>query len=199
MNNNILPYDGLVHYFGKIMTDNEADEYFKCLLGKIAWEHDEIRLFGKKITTKRKVAWYGDKPFSYTYSKATKQALPWTRELTDLKARVETVTKTSYNSCLLNLYGSGAEGMGWHRDNEKELAPNGAIASVSLGAERRFIFKHRDTQEKIGIFLEHGSLLLMKCQTQAYWLHQLPQSKRIRTARINLTFRTIVQDRRAFR
>ena len=93
---------------------------------------------------------------------------------------------------MLNLYHSGNEGMGWHSDDEESLAPKSTIASLSLGAERKFSFKHKQTKQTISSVLEHGSLLIMKDTTQAYWLHSLPKSKTISGPRINLTFRTMI-------
>ncbi|MDC6351994.1 alpha-ketoglutarate-dependent dioxygenase AlkB [Zeaxanthinibacter sp. PT1] len=188
---NLLPFDGLVHYHGPLMDLNSASRYMEALLKEISWEHDELMMFGKRIVTKRKVAWYGSEPFSYTYSHTTKKALPWIPLLEELKRRAELESGATFNSCLLNLYHSGAEGMGWHSDNEKELRKQGTIASMSFGAGRNFVFKHRETHEKISVFLEPGSLLVMKGTTQQHWLHRLPPSKRITEPRINLTFRTI--------
>ena len=105
---------------------------------------------------------------------------------------VEKETGETFNSCLLNLYHSGDEGMAWHSDGEKDLKKNGAIGSLSFGAERKFSFKHKETKETVSIQLEHGSLLVMKGATQTNWLHRLPPTKRINQPRINLTFRTIV-------
>jgi len=189
---NWLPQDGIVNYYGKVFDQEEADDYYDKLLAHIDWRHDEAMMFGKKIITKRKVAWYGEKPFEYTYSKVTKQALYWTKELLELKSVIEQRSGESYNSCLLNLYHDGNEGMGWHSDGEKDLKRNGAIASISFGAERKFVFKHRQTKEKVELKLEHGSLLVMKGETQNHWLHRLPPTKKINQPRINLTFRTIV-------
>jgi len=191
---NILPKDGIVNYFGPILNQDQADHYYEQLSNTIPWERDVIHMFGKRIVTKRKVAWYGDRPFEYTYSKSTKKALPWTPELLELKNLTEKLTGETYNSCLLNLYHSGEEGMGWHSDDEKELKPNGAIASLSFGAERKFAFKHRETKEKIGLTLDHGSLLVMKGSIQNHWLHRLPPTKKVDVPRINLTFRTIKID-----
>lgn len=191
-NKNWLPHDGTVHYYGKICTEQEANFYLQNLLDHIKWRNDEAVIFGKKIITKRKVAWYGDQPFEYTYSNITKRALPWTQALLDLKAMVEKRTGETYNSCLLNLYHSGEEGMAWHSDEEIDLRKNGAIGSLSFGAERKFAFKHKTTKEKIEIVLEHGSLLVMKGTTQTYWWHRLPPTKKVFSARVNLTFRTIV-------
>lgn len=188
---NLLPKDGIVKYYGHVMSKAEADNYAKALMDTIEWKNDEAIIFGKRIITKRKVAWYGDTAFSYTYSKTTKQALQWTPELIELKSIAEKVTGETYNSCLLNLYHNGDEGMAWHSDAEKDLKKNGAIASMSFGAERKFMFKHKTTGEKISLVLAHGSLLLMAGTTQTHWLHRLPPTKIIKTPRINLTFRTI--------
>lgn len=191
-NKNWLPKDGVVHYYGKLSSPSETDAYYDHLLNNIEWRNDEAIIFGKMIITKRKVAWYGDQPFQYTYSNTTKQALPWTKELLALKAMVEKETGETFNSCLLNLYHSGEEGMAWHSDGETSLKKDGAIGSLSFGAERKFMFKHKLTQEKVDFILAHGSLLVMKGTTQTYWLHRLPPTKRILTPRINLTFRTII-------
>lgn len=191
-NTNLLSKDGTVNYYGTLMTIKEANQYLNTLLETIEWRNDEAIIFGKRIITKRKVAWYGDTNFNYTYSNTTKQALPWTKELLTLKALVEKKTTETYNSCLLNLYHNGAEGMAWHSDAEKDLKKNGAIASLSFGAERKFAFKHKESQETVSILLQNGSLLLMKDETQTHWLHRLPPTTRISKPRVNLTFRTIV-------
>ncbi|MEP1096909.1 MAG: alpha-ketoglutarate-dependent dioxygenase AlkB [Cyclobacteriaceae bacterium] len=193
-NKNLLPSGGIVNYYNKVLTQERADNYFQKLLSTIEWRQDEAVIFGKHIFTKRKVAWYGDKPFDYTYSNTTKQALQWTQELKELKKLSEEKTGETYNSCLMNLYHSGEEGMAWHSDGEKDLKRNGAIASISLGAERRFGFKHKQTGEKVMMLLEHGSLMVMKGETQSHWLHRLPPTKKINKARVNLTFRTIITD-----
>jgi len=206
---NILPYDGITHYHGKILNKNQSDFYYKTFIKTIQFKPDEAIIFGKKIITKRKVAWYGESNFTYTYSKVTKQAKIFTKELLALKAIVEKESGETYNSCLINLYHSGAEGMGYHSDGEinlyhsgaegmgyhsdgeKMLKKEGAIASVSLGATRKFSFKHKENKQRIDIVLEHGSLLVMKDETQKNWLHRLPPTKKVNEPRINLTFRTI--------
>ncbi len=189
---NILPKDGIVNYYGRVWTNQEANDFFDCLLKTIEWKNDEANLYGKRIVTKRKVAWYGDKDFEYTYSNTTKRALPWTKELLHLKRIAEEKSGETFNSCLLNLYHNGDEGMAWHSDAERDLKKNGAIGSLSFGAERKFSFKHKLTKETISLLLEHGSLLVMKDTTQTNWLHRLPPTKLIKRPRINLTFRTIV-------
>ncbi|OWK73813.1 alpha-ketoglutarate-dependent dioxygenase AlkB [Flavobacteriaceae bacterium JJC] len=191
---NLLPRDGTVSYYGKILNHTEADDFYLRLMENIEWKNDEAVIFGKKIITKRKVAWYGDESFEYTYSKSTKKAIPWTEELLQLKKLTEELTGEKFNSCLLNLYHSGEEGMAYHSDGEKDLKKNGAIASLSFGAERKFSFKHKFTKEKVELILEHGSLLVMKDQTQSFWLHRLPPTKKITSPRINLTFRTIEEN-----
>jgi len=188
---NLLPNGGIVNYYGKLFTHQEANYFFDCLLNSIDWKNDEAIIFGKRIVTKRKVAWYGDRSFDYTYSNTTKQALDWTKELLELKTIIEKQTGEQFNSCLLNLYHNGDEGMTWHCDAEKDLKKNGAIASLSFGAERKFTFKHKQTKEMVSTLLEHGSLLIMKGTTQTNWLHRLPPTKLITKPRVNLTFRTI--------
>jgi len=188
---NLLPYGGTVNYFGKLFPQALADQYYQILMETIEWKNDEAYIMGKHIITKRKVAWYGDDTYSYTYSNASKLALPWTEELLALKKITEDKTGVQFNSCLLNLYHNGDEGMAYHSDDEKALQKNGAIASLSFGAERRFLFKHKQTKETVTTFLEHGSLLVMKDETQSNWLHRLPPTKKVTRPRVNLTFRTM--------
>jgi alkylated DNA repair dioxygenase AlkB len=196
INNNkivqVLNRDGRADYYGKIITNMEANLYFEILLQNIVWKNDEAIILGKHIITKRKTAWYGDSDYLYTYSNTTRRALPWTSELRDLKQLVEKLTETKFNSCLLNLYHYGNEGLAWHSDDEEVLRRNGTIASLSFGAERKFSLKHKKTKQTISIVLEHGSLLVMKDETQVYWLHSLPKTKKIVMPRINLTFREII-------
>lgn len=188
----VISKEGIVDYYGMILTKVQADKYLQCLLQDIAWKNDEAVIFGKRVVTKRKVAWYGDHDFEYTYSNITKKALPWSPELLELKSIVETTCAETFNSCLLNLYHNGDEGMAWHSDAEKDLKKDGAIASLSLGAARKFSFKHKKTKETVSAVLAHGSLLVMKGATQTNWLHRLPPTKLVAAPRVNLTFRTIV-------
>ena len=191
-NFNLLPHDGIVIYHGRIMSQIEANQYFDALMTFVEWENDVAIMFGKRIVTKRKVAWHGDKPYEYRYSNNTKRALPWTDELKALKRLVEESSQVTYNSCLLNLYHDGSEGMAWHSDDEKDLLHHGSIASMSFGAERKFAFKHKQTKETVSLMLEHGSLLIMAGAIQDHWVHRLPPTTKISTPRANLTFRTIV-------
>jgi alkylated DNA repair dioxygenase AlkB len=189
---NLLPRDGTVNYHGPILNVADTRKYYETLLRDIPWQHDEVVIYGRHITTARKVAWYGDSDFSYTYSGTTKQARVWTPELAALKGIVEKLTGHVFNSCLLNLYEDGSQGMSWHSDDEKSLGKDSAIASVSFGAEREFRLKHKRTDDKVSVLLESGSLLVMKGETQTHWLHCIPKSAKIKTPRVNLTFRTMV-------
>lgn len=175
---NLLPKDGVVNYYGRIIPEELANIIFNGLFNKLDWKHDEANVFGKHFITKRKVSWYGNKAFEYTYSGKTKKALPFNQELLKLKQLVELKTGETFNSCLCNLYHNGDETMGWHSDGEKDLKKHGTIASLSFGAERKFAFKHKQTKEKCEFVLEHGSLLVMSGVTQDFWLHRLPPTKK---------------------
>lgn len=190
---NLLPCDGTVLYHGQIFGEREAAAHRENLMSFVPWKSEVVVIFGRRIVTARKVAWYGDAGCDYTYSGTTKQALPWTGELLELKQLAERLSGESFNSCLLNLYHDGGEGMGWHSDDEREIVRDSAIASLSFGAERRFVFRHKETQEKVELVLENGSLLVMKGETQRYWQHQLPKMAKITTPRINLTFRRMIR------
>jgi alkylated DNA repair dioxygenase AlkB len=187
----IISSDGDVIYFGRILPESSLGLYFNQLREKAQWKAEEITIFGKHLILNRKVAWYGDAPFSYSYSHSTKLALPWFRELTDLRHQCEEITRLSFNSCLLNLYPTGNDGMGWHSDDEISLQTPNHIASLSLGAQRIFQFKHKITGEKISLLLNPGDLLLMKHPNQSHWLHSVPKSKKVIEPRINLTFRNM--------
>ena len=190
--NNLLPKDGTVHYYGKIFTEEQSEIYYVKLLNEINWQHDVVKIFGKEITTKRKVAFLGDEGISYKYSGKTKIAEKWIKILSEIKSTVEQISGEKFNACLLNYYHNGSEAMSWHSDNEKEILRHSAIASVSFGAERKFGFKHNFSKEEISLMLENGSLLIMKDETQIYWKHKLYTNAKITEPRINLTFRTIV-------
>lgn len=186
---NLLPKDGIAIYHGVVFNEKEATQICKDLFETIPWKQDEVVMFGKKIMTKRKVAWFADAGISYTYAGVKKSGLQWTEALLGIKQKVEAITGAKYNACLLNLYHEGEEGMGWHRDNEKEIVAESSIASMSLGAVRKFAFKHATSNERLDIELVNGSLLDMKGPIQQHWYHSLPKTKRIKQMRINLTFR----------
>jgi|MDSY01.1.fsa_nt_gb alkylated DNA repair dioxygenase AlkB len=192
---NILRKDGEVNFYEEIISPLDSEYFFQQLLNTINWRADQALIFGKLIQTKRKVAWYVDthdgQSFSYRYSGVTRNSLPFNELLFTLKGIVEEHSKETYNACLLNLYHTGEEGMAWHSDGEKELKKEGAIASLSFGAERKFAFKHKLSKQVISLPLSPGSLLVMKGATQQHWLHCLPPTKKVSSPRINLTFRTI--------
>ena len=187
--NNLLPIDGLVNYHPIAFSTEEVEAYFSYLANEIAWQQDVVKLFGKTYITDRKVAWYAEKRFIYRYSGQSKIALPFSPTLLAIKSRVEKLTGSEYDACLLNYYHNGSEGMGWHSDNEKSISPKSSIASVSLGATRKFQFKHKIQGLKLDLILDSGSVLDMQGETQEFWLHALPKSKKIAGTRINLTFR----------
>ena len=186
---NIIHQDGIALYHEKVISGEQIKPLYDELLNNINWENERVVMFGKEIITKRKVAFYSDPSIAYTYSSRTKIGLPWNETLITLKNIVASITNEKYNACLLNLYHNGEEAMGWHCDNEKEIVTNSSIASLSIGATRKFSFKHKVTKETISIQLENGSLLEMKGTIQSHWLHALPKSKKITESRINLTFR----------
>ena len=196
MNNqhlHIINFEGEAIYYGPVFSLEQSSFFFDDLLNNIEWKNEEIIMFGKEIISKRKVAFYGDGGIEYTYSNKTKKGLIWTASLLKIKRIVENLTQANYNGCLLNLYHDGNEGMGWHSDDEKEIIPNSSIASISIGIERKFSFKNKSSKETVSIQLENSSLLEMKGAIQKNWLHALPKSKKIKTPRINLTFRQFLK------
>ncbi len=188
----VVARDGRAEYFNRFYDADESNHLYKNLLDSLPWEVDEIKMFGKLVKTARKVVWVGDPVCAYTYSGVQKTPQAWTNELLQMKHKLEQFTGHTYNSCLLNLYHSGAEGMGWHSDDEKELDPTTPIASVSLGARRKFAFRHKQDKTTSSVFLEHGGLLIMHPPIQEYWQHGLLKTKTVIDPRINLTFRKIL-------
>lgn len=191
---NLLPCGGEVYYFGKILTARQSDLYFHELINGIKWKNDSLQIYGKTIISKRQYAWHADGPFNYAYSGVGRIAEPWTDTLLELRKIAEEECGINFNSCLLNLYHDGAEGMAWHSDDEKLLGDHPPIASISLGAERNFAFRHKQDKQRIDVMLSNGSLLLMKGECQKFWQHSLPKSAKVKSARINLTFRNVIED-----
>ena len=188
---NLLPKDGHIEYLPSIFDPLACAKLFEMLAKSLAWRCDQLYMFGKLITTKRKVAWVGDEGCAYTYSGVKKEPQPWTPELLLIKNQLETIAQCEFNSCLLNLYHDGIEGMGWHSDDEPELVQTAPIASMSLGAARKFSFKHKIDKTTASLMLESGSVLLMHAPTQTFWNHSLVKTTRPVGPRINLTFRAI--------
>lgn len=184
--------DAELIYISDFFEKSRADLHFQSLKKNILWQQDDIKLFGKTYQQPRLTALYGEIGKSYTYSNILMKPNPFTEELLSLKNIIETKLNLEFTTVLLNYYRDGQDSNGWHADNEKELGKNPSIASLSLGAERLFHFKHRrNSEETYKIMLEHGSLLLMKGAMQHHWLHQLPKTKKKVGERINLTFRNI--------
>jgi alkylated DNA repair dioxygenase AlkB len=187
--------DGEVWFMPNFMPLDKTDEYYKALLNTINWKQEHIKMYGKTSPVPRKTAWYGDEGFSYKYSGINCNPDPWTKELLNIKKVIEHfVPNHKFNSVLLNLYMNGDDKVSWHADDESELDKNPTIASVSLGATRRFDLRHNeDSSEKFQIELTSGSLILMTGTLQHHWQHQIPVQKKVKDPRINLTFRTIVK------
>lgn len=183
-----------IKIYDSFLPLEDSDVFFQKLSININWRREQIFVWGKKRTTKRRVAWYADKGKKYSYSGLTLEPETWDEDLIQIKQQIQNITHQEFNSVLLNEYPDGRVGMGWHSDDEKELGINPIIASVSLGAERDFLFRHKKDKsiEPVKILLKHGSLLLMMGSTQHHWHHSLPIRRKVKDRRINLTFRNIV-------
>lgn len=187
--------DGEIWLMPNFMPLDRTDEYFRGLLSTINWKQEQIMMYGKTHAVPRKTAWYGEEGFNYKYSGINCNPEPWTKELRDIKKVIERfLPNHEFNSVLLNLYRNGDDKVSWHSDDETELARNPTIASVSLGATRRFDLKHKKySKEKFQIELTSGSLIIMTGELQHHWQHQIPVQKKVKDPRINLTYRTIVK------
>jgi alkylated DNA repair dioxygenase AlkB len=186
--------DGELLIARRFILPEKADAYFQLLLQNIEWKQEEIVVFGKKYLEPRLTAWYADQGTHYAYSNKNLQHKDWSVELIELKTQIEEILPgKSFNSVLLNLYRDGNDKMGWHSDNEKELGPEPCIASLSFGATRFFDLKHKqDKTKRFRFELSSGMLMLMSGSLQDYWLHQVPQQKKVKEPRINLTFRKVI-------
>lgn len=188
----ILPNAELI-YVPDFFNSQEADNYYRIIKDQTNWQHDDITVFGKTYKQPRLTALFGETNQTYSYSNITMHPEAFTKNLLNIKSKVEKFSEEKFNTLLINLYRDGNDSNGWHADNEKELGKNPIIASVSFGEERPFHFKHRTiTTERHKLILEHGSLLLMKGEMQHYWLHQITKTKRKIQPRINLTFRRLI-------
>ena len=194
---NLLPYDGKVNDLG-IVIDYPSALYY-ALLTTLPWQSDIVTLFGKTHVTTRQIVWMGDSTASYQYSGHRRQAIEWTDSVFHVKHHIERQLlkigiNTHFNSCLLNYYPSGDDGMGYHADDEKELGNQPVIASLSLGATRKFVLKHKKTQDKVELYLESGQLIVMHGETQKCWKHTVTKTKTVLEGRISLTFRQMILD-----
>lgn len=188
---NVLPLDGEAYLNEDALSMTEADSCFSDLLEDVDWRQEHAILFGRTIAAPRLTAWYGT--HGYGYSGIRHEPTPFTPTLTTLKSTIEAIAGRRLNSVLINLYRHGQDSMGWHSDDEPALGPEPEIASLSLGAKRRFHFRHRTCDRRVALDLSHGSCLIMRGRCQACWQHQLPKTKRDIGPRINLTFRTILE------
>ena len=188
---NITAENACLHYFPDFIPFARSQDIFSELAQQLDWSQDAIVLYGRQVAIPRLQAWYGDSGLNYTYSQLTLVAKPWLPLLTQLKQLVETQTGMYFNAVLANMYRDGNDTVGWHSDDEAELGVNPVIASLSFGGERNFNFKHKISGEKLTIPLKSGSLLTMSGETQHFWQHCLPRTKKAKLPRINLTFRQI--------
>jgi alkylated DNA repair dioxygenase AlkB len=192
-------------YIPRFLDEYQSAGLLARLWRELDWSQREITVFGRRVMQPRLVAWYGDSGALYSYSGLTLQPLPWHPLLLDLRLRIERHTGQQYNAVLANAYRNGDDSMGWHADNEKELGPRPVIASLSLGAPRRFLLRPARRRPGLeadvmggvdtgsfGITLENGSLLLMHAGCQQRYQHALPRTRRAAGLRINLTYRWIV-------
>ena len=183
--------DGEARFIADFLTRSQSDAYLAELLDLVDWRQHTIRIRGREVASPRLSAWHGDPDAHYAYSGLSLEPRPWLPIILELKARIEAVCNAPFNSVLLNLYRDGSDSMGWHSDDERELGERPVIASLSLGATRRFRLRHRRRKElePVAIDLESGSLLIMEGDTQRFWKHQVPKTRRAARARVNLTFR----------
>lgn len=190
MATNLLPRDGEAYLYLDAVP--APDAVLERLLAEVAWRQETARVMGRELPLPRLTAWYGDA--AYRYSGIDNPPQPWLPDLLMLKAIAEQRSGTSFNAVLLNLYRTGRDSVAWHRDAEPALGPDPVVASISLGAVRRFRLKHvRDRSLTLGLDLPHGSLLVMGRGSQRHWLHALPKTARPVAPRLNLTFRRIVE------
>lgn len=189
---NLLPMDGSAYYVPDFLNKEASNPLIDQLQNSLQWQADQLIMFGKLVTTRRRVAWVGDPGCTYTYSGVKRDPQPWIPELLTIKAKLEHLTQSKFNSCLLNFYHDGADGMGWHSDDERELNAQSPIASLSLGSTRKFAFRHKKEKVSTSLFLENGSALIMNAPTQQFWQHALLKTKTVHMPRINLTFRNII-------
>jgi alkylated DNA repair dioxygenase AlkB len=192
----LLPRDGSAMLYVDFLQESAANSLLNDLIRNLPWEQHELVMFGKRIPEPRFSCWHADGGRSYTYSGIARTAHPFSKELSSLRSQCETMTSHTFNGVLANLYRDGADHMGWHADNEPVNGPEPIIASISLGSERRFDFKHRTTGELVSTLLPHGSLLVMSGKSQSQWLHRIAKSTKINQPRINLTFRHLYEQSR---
>lgn len=187
----ILPFDGSAMLHPWVLGDLGGEDVRDRLIAQLPWQSNTIRVFGVEHVEPRLVSWHGDPGAAYSYSGLQMTVNEWTPLLLELRGICERLAGTSFNSVLVNLYRDGNDKVGWHADDEPELGPEPVIASLSLGATRRFRFRHRETGETVSTELGSGSLVVMSGLSQKCWVHEVPRQKRVTAPRINLTFRRV--------
>jgi alkylated DNA repair dioxygenase AlkB len=192
INQNLLPYDGELYWQKAYYSQNEANVWLHILTNTLAWQKEQLFIYGKWLNVPRLTAWYGDPEAYYRYSGVMHAPSAWTHDLQLIKTNLETSCQHTFNSVLANLYRNEHDSMGSHADNEPELGINPFIASLSFGATRLLRFRHAQNHHRIDIELEHGDLLVMVGSIQKHWRHELPKTRKPKDARINLTFRKIL-------
>lgn len=187
-----MPNNGTLYLVKAFYPGVEADQLFQVLMKNLNWQQEQIFIYGRWLKVPRLMCWYGDEGADYQYSGVKHSPLPWTDSLLLIKQKIESAYQCSFNTVMANLYRDGSDSMGCHADDEKELGTNPFIASLSLGEQRLLRFRHTKSKQVVDVLLSHGDLLLMADEIQHHWKHELPKTKKIKTERINLTFRTIV-------
>lgn len=188
---NLAPVDGELYLIKQFYQPVIADSLFQQLMTELAWQEESIFIFGRWVKVPRLMCWYGDENAFYQYSHVVHQPLPWSVALKKIQQDIQQISGYTFNSVLGNLYRNGNDSMGCHADDEKELGKNPVIASLSLGDSRLLKFKHQQRKISLDVLLEHGDLLIMAGTLQHHWQHFVPKTRQPKTARINLTFRTI--------
>lgn len=183
-----------VTYQSQFLSEEVSDYLFNFFVNNLIWENDKAIIYGKEIITKRKIAWFANTNFNYNYSGINRIAQEWNQELIKLKQKLELETGYIFNSCLLNLYHDGTEGMGWHSDDQNHLKTNSPVAIISLGAERYFKLRNNNKSTDYKVILEKGSLLLMMGKTQQDYQHEIPKMLKIKDIRISLTWRSMKEE-----
>jgi len=187
---NVLPYDGDAALIRDISADHDWAAVTRTLIEDIPWRVETARLFGREMVVPRMTAWFGDA--AYRYSGILHQPAPMPAIVHSVRERAEVLSGASFNSVLLNLYRNGRDSVGWHSDHEAGLGERPTIVSLSLGGARRFQFRHRRTKETITLELRSGDWLMMRGETQRFWVHQVPKTASPVDPRVNLTFRRMI-------
>jgi len=188
----LLPFDGSAILCHDFISADRSGDIFGTLLRETNWEDHDVVLFGKRIAEPRLSTWHSEADITYRYSGSLRTPQPWSKLLESLRDECSAKTGAQFNAVFVNLYRDGADGVGWHADNEPCNGPEPTIASLSFGATRRFDLRHRESRETVSAQLDAGSLLVMSGLSQRAWVHRVPQSKRIKEPRVNLTFRNVV-------